>query len=140
MGELKFHPDDFLRIRKEKNLTQKQLAKLSGLSVTSIKNFEQGKTVPKYETVVKLCHGLDTDVCNVFYDDEEAKQWERLGALNRMVEAKTKEQLQRDYVLSLLHKRFLREHFGHMKYMELAQDFILWMKQNDYMIGEEDKN
>lgn len=140
MSRIKFHPEDMIRIRKNKGITQKQLAKLSGVSITTIKNIEQKKCQPKIQIADKLCSALGLDISHLLYDDEEAERWEKLGALNRMVEDKTKEQLQRDYILSLLHKRFLREHFGHMKYMELGQDFILWMKQNDYMISEEDKN
>lgn len=30
---------------------------------------------------------------------------------------------------NILFKNFLFEHFGQMKYVELADDFLLWMKQ-----------
>lgn len=45
---------DILKLRKEKNLTQVQLAKLVGVSITSVRLWEKGVTTPKEENLEKL--------------------------------------------------------------------------------------
>ena len=51
--------ENIKRIRKEKNITQKQLAERSGLSVTSIQYYECGKFKPKVEQVERLAEALE---------------------------------------------------------------------------------
>lgn len=51
--------ENIKRIRKEKGITQKQLASDSGLSVTSIQYYECGKFKPKIEQVERLAAALD---------------------------------------------------------------------------------
>ncbi|MFR0073047.1 MAG: helix-turn-helix domain-containing protein [Blautia caecimuris] len=41
-------------MRKEKGLTQKELAKKTGLSIASIQGYEQGKYKPKIEQLEKI--------------------------------------------------------------------------------------
>lgn len=48
------------KLRKEKGLTQKELAEKTSLSVASIQGYEQGKYKPKLETVKKLAQVLCT--------------------------------------------------------------------------------
>ena len=51
------------KIRKEKGLTQKELAELSGLTYSTIKNYEQGNTIhPKIETLTIIANTLETSV------------------------------------------------------------------------------
>lgn len=45
-------------IRKEKGLTQKQLAELIGVSVGAVQQFEYGKIVPKMDTVLLMSNKL----------------------------------------------------------------------------------
>lgn len=42
------------KIRKENNLTQKQLAELTGLSERGIQNYELGTRNPNYDVLLKL--------------------------------------------------------------------------------------
>lgn len=51
-------------IRKEKGLTQKQLAELIGVSERSIQQFEYGQITPKYETRLKLTKVLNYPFVN----------------------------------------------------------------------------
>lgn len=51
--------ENIKRIRKEKGITQKQLASASGLSVTSIQYYECGKFKPKIEQVERLAAALE---------------------------------------------------------------------------------
>lgn len=46
-------------IRKEKGLTQKQLAELIGVSVGAVQQFEYGKIVPKMDTVLLMSNKLN---------------------------------------------------------------------------------
>ena len=46
-------------LRKEKNLTQEELAHESGISVLHLIKIENGKSNPTFETLVKLSKGFD---------------------------------------------------------------------------------
>lgn len=51
--------ENIKRIRKEKKITQKQLAVSSGLSVTSIQYYECGKFKPKFEQVERIAEAMN---------------------------------------------------------------------------------
>ena len=46
-------------IRKQKGLTQKQLAELIGVSVGAVQQFEYGKIIPKMDTVLLMSNKLN---------------------------------------------------------------------------------
>lgn len=46
-------------IRKEKGLSQKDLAEKTGLSIATIQGYEQGKYKPKIENIQKICDGIE---------------------------------------------------------------------------------
>lgn len=48
------------QLRKERNLTQKQLGELAGIAEPTIRRYELGKLNPKYETIVKIATALRT--------------------------------------------------------------------------------
>ena len=50
--------DKIKSIRKEKNVTQKQLSVLSGLAEITIRQYEANKYVPKVENLRKIAHAL----------------------------------------------------------------------------------
>lgn len=58
--------------RKEKNLTQKQLADHLGVSNKTISKWENGKCMPDYSIVKPLCRELDITVAELM--DGEAKE------------------------------------------------------------------
>lgn len=58
--------------RKEKNLTQKQLADHLGVSNKTISKWENGKCMPDYSIVKLLCRELDITVAELM--DGEAKE------------------------------------------------------------------
>lgn len=58
--------------RKEKNLTQKQLADHLGISNKTISKWEIGKCMPDYSIVKPLCRELDITVAELM--DGEAKE------------------------------------------------------------------
>lgn len=49
----------YTQCRKDKKLTQEELAKLSGMSRTNITRFESGKYNPTLEMMVKIAAALD---------------------------------------------------------------------------------
>ena len=58
------------RIRKNKNLTQEELAELADLSISYVKQIESCKDFKNLTltTMLKLSKSLDTTINNLFYD------------------------------------------------------------------------
>ena len=78
-------------IRKERGLTQKELAKQTGLSLDSIQGYEQGRYNPKLEAIAKIAGALGVDL-KVFYDDLpqktiELKRCENIALVNEFENA-----------------------------------------------------
>lgn len=81
--------------RKEKKLTQSQLAEILGVSDKSISRWENGKTMPDLSQYEPLCKVFDIQISELLYakkmtDKEKAEQGEK-SALNIF---KTKSQLE----------------------------------------------
>lgn len=53
--------DIIKKLRKEKGLTQKKLAELTGIAEITIRQYEAKKYVPKTQQLKKLCKALDVD-------------------------------------------------------------------------------
>ena len=62
-----------LRKRKEKNLTQEQLAEKLGVSNKTISKWETGKCMPDYSIVRSLCAELEITVVELM-DGEETEE------------------------------------------------------------------
>ena len=82
--------------RKEKDLTQTQLAEILGVSDKSISRWENGRTMPDMSLYEPLCKALDIQISELLYaqkmtDSEKAKQGEKT-ALNVF---RTKAQLEK---------------------------------------------
>ncbi len=54
--------DNIRRFRKREGITQKKLADLAGLSIATIRGYEQGKYKPKIETLQKIAIALEVPV------------------------------------------------------------------------------
>jgi len=50
------------KIRKEKNLTQKQLSELSGINLSAITSIEYNNRIPDVDTVDKLINALGCEI------------------------------------------------------------------------------
>lgn len=70
-------------IRKERNITQKELADLIGVSDRTISKWENGSTVPDLETIKKLCNELGISPDSIVKSEKNYK--ERLQDFKRMV-------------------------------------------------------
>lgn len=54
------------KLRKEKNMTQEQLAEKIGVTDKSISRWENGKTMPDYSILKELCDTLDITINELF--------------------------------------------------------------------------
>lgn len=54
--------DKFVEIRKERNITQKELAEIAGVSQQAISRLELEKHIPKMDTFMKILDGLDLEL------------------------------------------------------------------------------
>lgn len=57
--------ENIKKIRKDKNMTQKDLAKKAGLSIASIQGYEQGKYKPKTEQLKKIATALEVSASDI---------------------------------------------------------------------------
>lgn len=54
------------RLRRQKDITQEQLAEIIGVSVHLISNIERGINGPSFDTLSKLAKALDVEVSKLF--------------------------------------------------------------------------
>lgn len=67
MSELRIQFGRRLRqLRRQKDLTQEQLAEATGLSVDMLSNIERGVNAPSFETIEKLAQALDIHANTLF--------------------------------------------------------------------------
>lgn len=62
-----------VRKRKERNLTQEQLSEQFGVSNKTISKWENGKCMPDYSLIQKLCEALDVTLTELM-DGEDAAE------------------------------------------------------------------
>jgi len=58
--------------RREKNLTQEQLAERLGVSNKTISKWENGKCIPDYSVIEKLCEELDITLAELLDGEKKA--------------------------------------------------------------------
>src|SRR5438309_11412048 len=66
--------DRLRALREEKNLSQGDIEKRTGLLRCYISRVENGHTVPAIETLEKLARALEVPLYQLFYDGEEPPQ------------------------------------------------------------------
>ena len=68
-------------IRKNKKMTQKDLAEKTGLSISTIQGYEQGKYHPKGESVQKIAEALNVPIESLLdfsYTPEEVEKYKKI--------------------------------------------------------------
>ncbi len=70
------------RIRKERGLSQYQLAMFSGLSTSYIPDLEKGLKCPTVETLDNICYALDITLKDFFTENECNLSQDKLSTLN----------------------------------------------------------
>lgn len=78
MSELRWH-DKLLLTRREKELSQRDLAKLAKTNHVQISRIEQGEQMPKADMLYRICKALDISMDYVFnnfviYDTKESSK------------------------------------------------------------------
>lgn len=63
-------PEKLKSLRKEKNLTQKELAKKLDFNYTTIANYESGRNEPNISTLIRIA-----DIFDVSLDELTGRQW-----------------------------------------------------------------
>ena len=66
--------DRIARLRKEKGLSQKDLAEQLGVSIDSVRRWEQGKRSPDVEMLNKIAEKLDTTVSYISGETENPQR------------------------------------------------------------------
>lgn len=77
------------QLRKEHNLTQKDLAKKVGVSIATIQGYEQNKYKPKAKTVCKIAEALNispTKLLGLYHDDPILEHTGYTGTLDYLIE------------------------------------------------------
>lgn len=77
------------QLRKEHNLTQKDLAEKVGVSIATIQGYEQNKYKPKAETIYKIAEALNisyTRLLGIYYDDPVLEYTGYTGTLDYLIE------------------------------------------------------
>lgn len=62
------------RKRKEKNLTQEQLAEILSVSNKTISKWETGKCMPDYSIIQKLCEELEISIAELMDGEEQVEK------------------------------------------------------------------
>mgnify|MGYP000848345730 CR=1 FL=1 len=66
-----FNPDQLHKIRKEKGMTQHDLAEVSGITRVNIVRYEQGASEPRMATILSLARELEVDPKELFLWPED---------------------------------------------------------------------
>jgi transcriptional regulator with XRE-family HTH domain len=56
-------------LRAKAGMTLKDLSERSEISISALSKLENGQLSPTYESIIRLAHGLDTDIAGLFSDD-----------------------------------------------------------------------
>lgn len=60
--------DQIKKLRKQQHMTQKQLAKESGIAEITIRQYEAGKYMPKHDNLMKLANVFGVDITDIVED------------------------------------------------------------------------
>lgn len=82
-------------MRKEKNLTQEQLAERLGVSNRSVSRWENGKTLPDLNLMTDLCRVLDLNMTELLRGEKSAPDMEIKEAVTVVISMAQREQRQK---------------------------------------------
>lgn len=74
-------------LRNKRNLTQKELAKMSGIAVISLQQYESNKRTPKTEQIIKISNAFEVPI-DFFLVDFEDKLYNKENWPNSKEERK----------------------------------------------------
>lgn len=117
------------KLRKEQGLTQKELAKKTGLSIASIQGYEQGKYTPKIEQLEKLAFALNASLYDLIQYTKANFTLVELKALKTAIsnDPRSIQQLKNEQVLDDLENNYLSPEEWERKH-----------RQNSFSLGEKE--
>jgi transcriptional regulator with XRE-family HTH domain len=71
--------DKIVKLRKERNWTQAQLADLIGMAVNQIKRYEKGKSAPSLEAIKKIAMTFGVSTDELIFDNGESVAAQKLN-------------------------------------------------------------
>ena len=98
--------------RKQKNLTQEQLAEKLGVSNKTISKWETGKCMPDYSIVKSLCEELEVTVAELMDGEISEENSVRMEGTLMLAKLGLKYQ---DYEMEQRHKQILKEIYADKK-------------------------
>lgn len=113
------------RIRLEKGLTQKELAKLSNMYESQIRKYENGQANPKIETLQKIATAMDIPVSLLKsdFDFHIEELEEKIKLYFTSVESQIKIENQLIYNYRKLNDKGQKKAFEHIKMLTKIPDF-----------------
>jgi len=91
--------DSIKKLRKEKGMTQDELAEKLNVTRQAVSNWEQGKAQPDIETLTKLAEIFDVSVEQIIYGSDRK---DRIVHINRDVQIGPKEGVGMGAVLAMI--------------------------------------
>ena len=86
------------KLRKDKKLTQEQLAEKMGVSINAVSKWERGLSFPDVSLLKKLCNELGISVEELINGEEDKSEEAKERAIINVVKSKNKEK-KKDYHL-----------------------------------------
>lgn len=129
--------------RKEKNLTQEQLAEKLGVSNKTISKWETGKCMPDYVIVKNLCEELGITVAELIDGEEAEEKSDRMydeqimDLLRRTQDLEKQKNLLYGILLIVMGIAIqaLAHTFGGSEIQEFISGFLLVLSAADMLIG-----
>ncbi|MCP3942982.1 MAG: helix-turn-helix transcriptional regulator [Chloroflexi bacterium] len=108
-------------LRKERGVTQKELAERAGLNSKLISKYETGRLNPKLENITKIAEALDIST-DYFFESGGVPDSERISDLKlyrkfRMIECMDEKsrRLAEDIIDTLIEKKQMRDRLNRLK-------------------------
>lgn len=80
--KMAYRGDKLQKMRKDKGLSQAQLAEMTGLNLRTIQHYEQGTkdfNGARLSTILKICKALNCKMSDILNDPETVKLLEEYG-------------------------------------------------------------
>ena len=126
-------------LRNKRNLTQKELAKMSGIAVISLQQYESNKRTPKTEQIIKISNAFEVPI-DFFLVDFEDKLYNKENWPNS--EEERKKISQEKYLIrtfNLLNNLGKEEALKHVEELVLVPKYVDEEPQPPTFLFEEEK-
>lgn len=127
--------ENIRKYRKEKGLTQKELAERLGVSQAMITQYENGKRIPKIDTINNIAGALEMGIRRL-YPDFSREEWETSDTFKR-VQAQRKTD---EIILNLLSSLYgnIEKVKDHLEKSAYDTYFKLTINEKEHILTRED--